>query len=408
MDPHPWQGGGPIYLDYNATTPIDPAAAAAAQPYLAEEFGNPSSAHHYATAPAHALHTARQQIAALIGATADGIVFTGTGTEANNLAIRGTVLANPTRTPHVITQATEHPGVLATCRALHRLHGVQVTVLPVDEHGLLDPQDMAAAITPHTALITIMLANNETGTIQPIAELARIAHHHGVPLHTDAAQATGKIPLDIRSLGVDLLTLVGHKMYAPKGIGALYVRPGLALEPLIYGGGQERGLRSGTENVALAAGLGAAADLARADLTTDAPHRLADLRDRLHHHLADALPGTVQLNGHSHRRLPNTLNISITGVRGDDLLAAIPELAASTGSACHAGTTQPSPVLTAMGIHPDRALSAVRLSLGRWTTPTDIDHAADLLATTARRLRAAPQHSRDPANTRQTPRPQAR
>ena len=388
MDPHPWQGGGPIYLDYNATTPIDPAAAAAAQPYLAEEFGNPSSAHHYATAPARALHTARQQLAALLGATADDIVFTGTGTEANNLAIRGTVLANHTRHPHVITQSTEHPAVLATCHALQRLHGVHVTVLPVDEHGLLDPQDLAAAITPHNILVSIMLANNETGTIQPVAELARIAHHHGAPLHTDAAQAAGKIPLDVGRLGVDLLTVAGHKMYAPKGIAALYARPGLALEPVIYGGGQEHGLRSGTENVALAAAFGAAADLARTDLAADSPRRIADLRDRLHRRLSEALPGMVRLNGHPDQRLPNTLNLSITGVRGDDLLAAVPQLAASTGSACHAGTTQPSPVLTAMGIHPDRATSAIRLSLGRWTTRTDIDHAADLLTTAARHLAA--------------------
>ena len=388
MDPHPGLAGGPVYLDYNATTPIDPAVAAAMQPYLADEFGNPSSAHHYATTPAKALHTAREQVAALIGATADQIVFTGSGTEADNLAIRGTVLANPTRTPHVITHSTEHPAVLATCRALQRLHGVQVTVLPVDSHGLLDPQDLAAAITPHTTLVSIMLANNEIGTIQPVAELARIAHHHGVPLHTDAAQAAGKIPLDVGLLDVDLLTMAGHKMYAPKGIAALYARPGLTLEPLIYGGGQERGLRSGTENVALAAALGAAADLARADLTAGGPRRLADLRDRLHHRLSDALPGRIWLNGHPDHRLPNTLNLSITDLRGDELLAAVPDLAASTGSACHAGTTEPSPVLSAMGIDPDRATSAIRLSLGRWTTEADIDRAADLLTTAARRLRA--------------------
>jgi cysteine desulfurase len=382
MNPHPGLAGGPIYLDYNATTPVDPAVVAAMQPHLAEEFGNPSSAHHYASTPARALHTARHQLAALIGATADQIVFTGSGTEANNLAIRGTVLANPARNRHVITQATEHPAVLATCQALQRLHGVRVTVLPVDGHGLVDPHDLAAAITPNTTLVSIMLANNETGTIQPVAELARIAHDHGVPLHTDAAQAAGKIPIDIHLLGVDLLTVVGHKMYAPKGIAALYARPGLKLEPIIYGGGQEHGLRSGTENVALAVALGAAADLARTDLA-DTPRRLADLRDRLHHHLTDALPGTVRLNGHPHQRLPNTLNISITGVRGDDLLAATPELAASTGSACHAGTTEPSPVLTAMGADPDHALSAVRLSLGRWTTAPDVDRAADLLTTAA-------------------------
>jgi cysteine desulfurase len=232
-----------------------------------------------------------------------------------------------------------------------------------------------------------MLANNETGTIQPVAELARIAHERGVPLHTDAAQAVGKIPVDVGLLGADLLTVVGHKMYAPKGVAALYVRPGLTLEPVIYGGGQEHGLRSGTEDVALAVALGAAADLANADLAADGPSRLADLRDRLQQTLTDALPGTVWLNGHPDRRLPNTLNLSITGVPGDALLAATPELAASTGSACHAGTTEPSPVLSAMRINRDRALSAVRLTLGRWTTGPHVDRATELLAATARRLR---------------------
>lgn len=354
-------------------------------PYLADQFGNPSSAHPYATAPAQALHTARERVAALIGATSDGIVFTGSGSEANNLAIRGIVLAGDTHHRHVITQVTEHPAVLATCRAFQRLHGVQVTVLPVDGHGLVDPRDLAAAITEHTALVSIMLANNETGTLQPVAELTRVAHAHGVLFHTDAAQAVGKIGVDVAALGVDLLTVVGHKMYAPKGIAALYVRPGLALEPVVYGGGQERGLRAGTENVPYAVGLGAAADLARADLATGGQRRLADLRDRLRAGLADALPGHVVLNGHPQLRLPNTLNASITGVRGDELLAAA-GVAASTGSACHAGATEPSPVLTAMGLDRDRALSAVRLSVGRWSTDADVDRATELLAAAARRL----------------------
>jgi cysteine desulfurase len=264
-----------------------------------------------------------------------------------------------------------------------------VTVLPVDGHGLVDPRDLAAAITAHTVLVSIMLANNETGTIQPVAELARVAHERGVPLHTDAAQAVGKIPVDVAALDVDLLTVVGHKMYAPKGVAALFVRPGLVLEPDIYGGGQEHGLRSGTENVALAVALGAAADLARDELTAGGARRLADLRDRLHHRLTHAV-GEVRLNGHPDRRLPNTINVSFTGVHGDALLAAVPDLAASTGSACHAGTTEPSPVLSAMGMERDRALSAVRLSLGRWTTGPDIDHAAELLIAAARHLRNGP------------------
>jgi cysteine desulfurase len=286
----------------------------------------------------------------------------------------------------VITQATEHPAVLATCRALHRLHGVEITYLPVDGHGLVDPADLAAAITPRTVLASVMVANNETGTLQPIAELARTAHEHGVLFHTDAAQAAGKVPLDVTALGVDLLTVVGHKMYAPKGIAALYLRASLQLAPIVYGGGQERGLRAGTENVAFAAALGAAADLARADLAGGGQQRLADLRDRLQAGLADALPDRVVLNGHPQRRLPNTLNISITGVPGDELLAATPDIAASTGSACHAGTTEPSPVLSAMGLDHDRAISAVRLTLGRWSTDDDVDRAIDQLAASARGL----------------------
>jgi cysteine desulfurase len=245
---------------------------------------------------------------------------------------------------------------------------VEVTYLPVDGHGLVDPQDLAAAITQHTILVSIMLANNETGTLQPITDLARIAHNHGVLLHTDAAQAVGKIPVDVDMLGADLLTVVGHKMYASKGIAALYLRSGLSLEPVTYGGGQEHGLRAGTENVALAVTLGAAADLARAELAASGAQHLQTLRDRLHRRLADALPGRVLLNGHPEHRLPNTLNLSITGIRGDELLAATTGVAASTGSACHAGATEPSPVLIAMGLDPARALAAIRLTVGRWST----------------------------------------
>ncbi|HEU4425594.1 MAG TPA: cysteine desulfurase family protein [Pilimelia sp.] len=387
MTSHPGLVDGPIYLDYNATTPVDPQAAAAAQRYLAAWFGNPSSAHHYADEPAQALHTARQQVAELIGGQPAGVVFTGSGSEANNLAIRGAVLAVDPHRRHVITQDTEHPAVLATCRALQRWHGVRVTYLPVDGYGLVDPDDLAAAITPDTALVSVMLANNETGTIQPVADLAKVAHAHGVPLHSDAAQAVGKIPVNVADLGADLLTLVGHKMYAPKGVAALYVRPGMRLEPVIYGGGQEHGLRSGTENVAYAAALGAAAELVRADLVANGPRRLVELRDRLHRALIDALPGSVALNGHPERRLPNTLNVSLAGIDGNDLLSAIPELAASTGSACHAGSTEPSPVLSAMGLDRDRALGAVRISVGRWTTVADVDRAAGLLAAAAHRQR---------------------
>jgi cysteine desulfurase len=381
---HPGLAGGPIYLDYNATTPVDPRVAETAQPYLTTHFGNPSSGHDYAERPHHALAEARQQLAGLIGAQPAEIVFTAGGSEANNLAIRGAALAHDRAAPaQIITQASEHPAVLETCRALQRLHGVQVRYLPVDRDGRIDPAALAEDLTPDTELVSIMAANNETGVLQPITELAAIAHARGVLFHTDAAQAAGKIPIDIRAWGVDLLTIAGHKMYAPKGIGALYVRSGVRLEPLIYGGGQEHGLRAGTENVALAVALGAAADLARTELDADGADRIRILRDLLHHRLDELLPGRVQLNGHRDQRLPNTLNASITGVAGDDLLAAIPGIAAATGAACHTGTPEPSPVLLAMGHDPDRALSALRLTIGRWTTRDDIEQAAREIAAEA-------------------------
>jgi len=380
---HPALADGPVYLDYNATTPVDPRVVAAMQPYLTEHFGNPSSAHAYAAAPAQALRAARERVAALIGSAGGDIVFTGSGSEANNLALRGAVLAFGRERPHVVTQQTEHPAVLATCRALQRLHGVEVTYLPVDCDGLVNPDEVATAITPRTALVSVMLDNNETGTMQPIAALARVAHEHGTLFHTDAAQAAGKIPIDVASLGADLLTVVGHKMYAPKGIAALYVRPGVALEPIAYGGGQEHGLRSGTENVALSVALGAAATIARDELADGVRDRLTRLRDRLYRGLVESLPERIALNGHPEHRLPNTLNVSISGCGGDAVLAATPGIAASTGSACHAGTTEPSPVLSAMGLDSDRALSAVRLSLGRWSTVEQVDLAIAAIAKAA-------------------------
>jgi cysteine desulfurase len=389
--PHPAFTDGPVYLDYNATTPVDPRVVEAMLPYLTTHFGNPSSSHAYRPPARAALDHARAQVAALIGAgDPEQIVFTGSGSEADALAIRGSVLAalagDPARwgsaRPQVITQASEHPAVLHACDYLARWHHVEVTVLPVDRTGRVTPNDLAAALTDRTVLVTIMHANNETGTLQPIAELARLAHAAGALFHTDAAQTAGKIPVDVVALDVDLLTVVGHKMYAPKGIAALYVRDGVRLEPVVGGGGQEHGRRAGTENLPHIVALGAAAELAAADRTHGEPDRLAALRDRLHHTLDVALTGRVHLNGHSNQRLPHTLNISITGTVGDALLAALPQLAASTGSACHAGHTDPSPVLTAMGVPTDRALAALRLSLGRWTTSEHIDRAADLITRT--------------------------
>jgi cysteine desulfurase len=377
---HPGLAGGPVYLDYNATTPVDPRVAEAMQPHLTTSFGNPSSANAYAGLPRRALATARARVAALLGARPAEVVFTGSGSEANLLALRGAVLASGHPRPHVITQATEHAAVLATCRALERLHGARVTVLPADAEGLVAPAALAAALTEETVLVSVMAANNETGARQPIAELAALARRGGALFHCDAAQAAGKIPLDVRALGVDLLTVVGHKMYAPKATAALYVRAGVELEPVVYGGGQEHGLRSGTENVALAVALGTAARLAADELADGVPDRIAALRDDLHRLLADALPGRVHLNGPVTRRLPNTLNVSIDGVLGHAVLAAAPSVAASTGSACHSGTHTPSPVLSAMGLDNDRALGALRLSLGRWSTRTEVETAAAALS----------------------------
>jgi cysteine desulfurase len=316
-------------------------------------------------------------------------VFTSSGSEADLLALRGAVLASGVSHPHVITQATEHPAVLETCRSLERLHGARVTVLPVDGDGVVDPAALAAALTDETVLVSVMAANNETGALQPVPELAALAHRHGALFHCDAAQAAGKIPVDFVAWDVDLLTLVGHKMYAPKGVGALFVRTGVRLEPVTYGGGQEGGLRAGTENVAHAVALGAAARLAAADLDHGAERRIAALRDDLHRRLAEALPGRVHLNGPEQRRLPNTLNVSIDGVVGHELLAATPEVAASTGSACHSGAITPSPVLTAMGLDADRADGALRLSLGRWTSEADIDMASATLIMRVRAHQAA-------------------
>jgi cysteine desulfurase len=407
MRPHPGLLGGPIYLDYNATTPVDPAVVEAALPYLQAHFGNPSSTHAYADRPRQAVTAARQRLADLLGCTPGEVIFTGSGSEADTLAIHGLALALRDRGDHLITQATEHPAVLQACRALVERHGFHLTTLPVDRHGQVDPAALAAAITPRTVLVSIQHANSETGILQPIRKLAEVAHARGVLVHSDAAQSVGKVPVAVDELGVDLLTVVGHKLYAPKGVGALYVRHGVALEPVVFGGGQERGLRAGTENVALIVALGVAAAVAAERLAAEGP-RLRGLRDRLHQRLVERLAGAVQLNGHPTQRLPNTLNVSIDGVIGQHVLAATPELAASTGSACHTADPEPSGVLLAMGLPRERAKGALRLTLGRWTTQAEVDSAAGLLATAASTLRqqqAAAAHAAygrrdEPAGTR--------
>jgi len=332
-------------------------------------------------------------VAALIGGDPAGIVFTGSGSEADNLAIRGTVLASPDRRRHVITQATKHPALLATCRALHRPHGVEVTVLPVDRHGLADPDDLQAAITPHTTIVSIH-AGQQRGRHHPADRRTR--RHRPRPRRAAAHRRRPSRRQDPHRCR-RARRRPAHPGRAQDVRAQRHRRPlraGLTLEPVVYGDGQEHGLRAGTENVAYAVALGAAADLAHASLDTNQP-RLTGLRDRLHRTLDTALPGAVHLSGHPDRRLPNTLNIAITGVTGNDLLAAVPQLAASTGSACHSGTTEPSPFLTAMGLDRDRALGAVRLSLGRWTTTADVDRAADLFATAAHRRRTQPAGTTD-------------
>lgn len=376
----------PVYLDHNATTPVDARVLEAALPFWTHHFGNPSSEHAYGDEPRRAMAAARRHVADLVGARADEIVFTGTGSEADLLALRGFVLgAAPGRQTHLIVQSTEHPAVRHTADVLARRHGCHLTVLPVDEYGLVAASALEACLSTVAAdrtLVSIMLANNETGAIQPIAELSRVAHRHGAILHCDAAQACAKIPVEVDPLGVDMLTVVGHKMYAPRGAAALYIRPGTpALEPIAYGGSQESGLRAGTENVALAVALGAAATIAAEDLANRGPERIAALRDDLHHRLDAALPGRVRLNGPAEHRLPNTLNVSIDGTAGHEVLAATPQIAASTGSACHSGEHTASPVLTAMGLPPQRALGALRLSLGRSTSPDEVATAATAITT---------------------------
>ena len=379
----------PIYLDYNATTPVDPAVFAAMRPYLEQEFGNPSSGHLYGQAARQAVEDARRQVAELLGAEPEEIIFTGGGSEADNLAICGVAFSRRERGRHIVTTAVEHPAVLNTCRHLQRRHGFDLTVVPVDRTGLVDPDDVRRAIRRDTILVSVMHAQNEVGTVQPVEEIAAVVREHGVAFHTDAAQSVGKVPVRVNDLAMDLLAVAGHKLYAPKGVGALFVRAGLTLEPLVHGAGHEGGRRAGTENVAGIVGLGKACALAREHLDEEMG-RLRGLRDELWGHLAAALPG-LRLHGHPERRLPNTLNIGVPGLTGEDLLAAAPGIAASTGSACHAGRTEPSGVLLAMGLAAEEALTAVRISLGRFTTEEDVLRASHMLAAAVSTLDQAPQ-----------------
>jgi cysteine desulfurase len=375
-----------IYLDNNATTPLDGRVLEGMMPYLTTEYGNASSAHSFGGAAGAAVAVARDELAAAIGASPEEITFLAGATEADNTAILGCLRAGE----RLITAATEHEAILEAARYAESA-GAGLTVLPVDEHGVVSPEALREALSegPPAALVSIMLANNETGTVNPVAELAEVAHEHGVPFHTDAAQALGKIPVDVEELGVDLLSLSAHKFYGPKGVGALYVRrqprPGVRRvrpEPLLRGGGQERGLRSGTLNVPGIVGMGRAAALASESIPEEA-ERISGLRDELHRALLGGLP-ELRLNGHPGERLPNTLNVSFPGVRAADLLAAAPRFALSAGSACASDSPEPSYVLRAMGVGKEDALSSVRLSLGRFNTGEEVEEAADHLVRAAR------------------------
>ena len=367
-----------IYLDYNASTPTAPEAAAAMQPFLSHHFGNPSSGHWAGQPAREAVETARGQVAALLGCRAEEVILTSGGSEANNHVVKGLVsatVASGTRTPHVITTAVEHPAVLEPCRVIEHL-GARVTRLPVDGQGLVDPDDIRRAITPHTVLISVMHANNEVGTVQPVADIGRIAREHQVRFHSDAAQSVGKISARVDDLQVDLLSLAGHKLYAPKGIGALYVRTGVELDPLILGGGHERGQRAGTESALLASGLGAACALAVSDPCED---RLLALREHFWDGLRATFGPRIVLNGHPETRLPNTLSVAFPGQFGDDILAKLDGVAASTGSACHTGVRNTSPVLAAMGVPNEVAFGTIRFSVGRATTVAELDEVVQRL-----------------------------
>ena len=358
-----------VYLDHNASTPIDPRVEAVMKDAMTNAFGNPSGPH-WAGAPARSLvESARDKVAGLLGCKPGEIVFTSGGSESNNQVLKSAFFSSRSQTPHIITSRVEHPAIVEPCRFLEGL-GAKITWLPVDGTGLINVDDLRDAVTPDTALISIMHANNETGTIQPIAQCARIAYEHGIPLHTDAAQTVGKIPTHVDELGVDFLTIAGHKFYAPKGIGALYVREGSKIEPLIHGAGHESGRRAGTESAILTAALGEACEIA-ADLS--GTHRVQALRDHLWTALKAVCGDRLVLNGHPQNRLPNTLNVCFTGHIGSELLAQLPWLAASTGSACHANRIELSPVLRAMGVAPETGAGAVRFSLGKATSTEDIE-----------------------------------
>ncbi len=375
----------PIYLDYNGTTPHAPEVIDAMQPYLDREFGNPSSSHWYGIRPKQAVEVARRQVAGLIGCDAGEVIFTSGGTESNNQVLKSIAGGRFVRGRHLITSRIEHPAVLAACRYMEGL-GFLVTYLPVDDTGLVNPADVAGAIIPETILISIMHANNEVGTIQPIAEIAALARQAGIMMHTDAAQSLGKIRAEVGVLGVDLMSMAGHKLYAPKGIGALYIRKGVEANAFCHGAGQERGLRAGTENVLGIVGLGKACELA-ATLDNGAAH-LKNMRNRLEAILRSEL-SDIRFNGHPELRLPNTTSVSFFKLEANLILERIGlEVAASAGAACHSDHVEISHVLTAMNISKEWAKGTLRFTTGRMTTAEEIDQAAGLIVKAVKELRS--------------------
>jgi cysteine desulfurase len=388
-----------VYLDYNATTPVAPQVLDAMLPYFSGDFANASSIHTPGQRARATVETAREQVAALIGARSQEVVFTSGGTESDNHAIFGVInspvaqpilavrLSSTESAPHIITTTIEHEAVLNACQAAEK-QGVSVSYLPVDREGRADPESVRKVIRPETVLITIMHANNELGTVQPLEEIGRIAKEHKIYFHTDAVQSAGKIPIDVNALNVDLLSLSGHKLYAPKGVGALYVRRGTRLRQLLYGGHHQRGFRPGTENVAGIVGLGKAAEIARNSLSSDA-HQVSALRDQLERGLLDRVP-QIRVNGSRAPRTPNTINVQFAGIDGEALVIALDlkGLACSVGAACSSGAVEPSHVLTAIGLSQEEAKSSLRFSLGRHTTQSEIDFALEIIPATIAQLRA--------------------
>lgn len=364
-----------IYLDYNASTPVAPEVVEEMKPFLNNFYGNPSALHWAGSQVKEKLMLARKQVANLLSCSPEEVIFTSGGSEANNLALKGYYFKNQHKGRHIITSKIEHPAILNPLKFLERL-GAEITMVDVDQYGMVSPEEIENSIREDTILITIMHSNNEVGTIQPIDEIGKIARKYDIAIHTDASQSVGKVPLDVKEISVDMLTIAGHKLYAPKGIGALYLRKGIEVEPLIHGAGHEFGLRAGTENTLLAVGLGKACELAQ---ELEYNTKLEELTNYFWEQLRDAFGSGVVLNGHEKRRLPNTLNVSFINRVGQEILASIPLLAASTGSACHSGKVELSPVLREMDVPEHIGMGAIRFSLGRYTAKEDIDQVVSWL-----------------------------